>query len=286
MVAAGLTALTTTFVLSGCKDSDPATALGRVKKAGKIVIATDALYPPNEFKQGEHIVGFDVDLGDAIARKLGVKAEFQDVKFESIMPALSEGKYDISLSSFTDTAERESRFDFVTYLSAGTMLLVRKGNPKHLRPDDLSLCGRRVAVEKGTTQEDELTPESAANPNAGSRLKACQKAGRPVPIRLSFDDQAAANVALAKGRADGVLADAPSADYGAKQSAGRFELSGQAYGTALYGIAVPKHHEDLRDAVFKAVKELMKDGSYQGLTDKWGISAGAVREPRINAASG
>src|SRR5438094_1289317 len=87
-VAAGLTALTTTFVLSGCKDSDPATALGRVKKAGKIVIATDALYPPNEFKQGEHIVGFDVDLGDAIARKLGVKAEFQDVKFESIMPAL------------------------------------------------------------------------------------------------------------------------------------------------------------------------------------------------------
>ncbi|MCO6007682.1 ABC transporter substrate-binding protein [Actinoallomurus purpureus] len=284
LIATGLTALTAAFTLSACQDSDPASALGRVKKADKIFIATDALYPPNEFKQGEQIVGFDVDLGTAIARKLGVKPEFQDVKFESIMPALSEGKYDLSLSSFTDTKERESRLDFVTYLSAGTMLLVRKGNPKRLRPDDLSLCGKRVAVEKGTTQEDELTPESATKPNAGSRRAACKNAGRPAPIGLSFDDQAAANAALAKGRADGVLADAPSVTYGAKQSAGRLEVSGQAYGNALYGIAIPKHHDDLRGAVFKAVKELMNDGVYKRITEKWGISGGAVTEPKINAA--
>ncbi|MEV5706244.1 ABC transporter substrate-binding protein [Actinoallomurus sp. NPDC052274] len=269
--------------LAACENADPASALGRVRKADKIVIATDALYPPNEFKQGEQIVGFDIDLGTAIARKLGVKVEFQDVKFESIMPALSEGKYDISLSSFTDTRERESQLDFVTYLSAGTMLLVRKGNPKRLQPDGPSLCGRRIAVERGTTQEDELTAPSPAKPNAGSRLSACRNAGRPVPVRLSFDDQAAANTALAKGHADGVLADAPSAVYGAKQAADRFELSGQPYGTALYGIAIPKHHDNLRDAVFKAMKDLISDGTYRQLTDKWGISAGAVREPRINA---
>ncbi|WP_345356743.1 ABC transporter substrate-binding protein [Actinoallomurus liliacearum] len=273
----------TTPALAACENADPASALGRVEKADKIVIATDALYPPNEFKQGEQIVGFDIDLGTAIARKLGVKAEFQDMKFESIMPALSEGKYDISLSSFTDTRERESRLDFVTYLSAGTMLLVRKGNPKRLLPDGPSLCGRRIAVERGTTQEDEFTPPSPAKPNAGSRLSACRNAGRPAPVRLAFDDQAAANAALAKGRADGVLADAPSAVYGAKQAAGRFELSGQPYGTALYGIAIPKHHDNLRNAIFKAMKDLINDGTYRQLTDKWGISAGAVREPRINA---
>jgi polar amino acid transport system substrate-binding protein len=285
LIATGLTALTAALALSACQNSDPAGALGRIKKADKIVIATDALYPPNEFKQGEQIVGFDVDLGTAIARKLGVKPEFQDVKFESIMPALSDGKYDISLSSFTDTKERESRFDFVTYLSAGTMLLVRKGNPKRLRPDDLSLCGRRIAVEKGTTQEEELTPQSAAKPNAGSRLAGCKTAHRPAPIPLSFDDQAAANAALAKGRADAVLADTPSVVYGARQAADRFEVSGQPYGTALYGIAVPKHHEDLRDAIRNAVKDLINDGVYRRLTDKWGISAGAIREPKINAAS-
>jgi polar amino acid transport system substrate-binding protein len=273
-----------TLALSACQSSDPASALGRIKKADKIVIATDALYPPNEFKQGEQIVGFDIDLGTAIARKLGVKPEFQDVKFESIMTALSEDKYDISLSSFTDTKERESRFDFVTYLSAGTMLLVRKGNPKRLRPD-LSLCGRRIAVEKGTTQEDELTPESADKPNAGSRLAGCKTARRPAPIPLSFDDQAAANAALAKGRADAVLADTPSVVYGARQAGGRLEVSGQPYGTALYGIAIPKHHEDLRNAICKAVKDLINDGVYRRLVDKWGISAGAIREPRINAAS-
>ncbi|MCO5990650.1 ABC transporter substrate-binding protein [Actinoallomurus spadix] len=275
-----------TSALSACRDADPASALGRVKKANKIVIATDALYPPNEFKQGGQIVGFDVDLGTAIARELGVEPQFQDVKFESIMPALAEGKYDLSLSSFTDTRERETRLDFVTYLSAGTMLLVRKGNPKRLQPGDLSLCGRRIAVERGTTQEDELTPASAAEPNAGARLRACKDAGRPAPVRLSFDDQAAANAALAKGRADGVLADAPSVVYGARQSADRFEPSGQPYGTALYGIAIPKHHDNLRDAVFTAVKDLINDGTYRRLTDKWGISAGAVREPKINAATG
>ncbi|WP_308211836.1 ABC transporter substrate-binding protein [Actinoallomurus soli] len=285
LIAAALTALTTASALSACRDADPAGALGRVRKAGKIVIATDALYPPNEFKQDGRIVGFDIDLGTAIARKLGVQPQFQDMEFESILPALTEGKYDLSLSSFTDTRERESRLDFVTYLSAGTMLLVRKGNPKRLRPDGLSLCGRRIAVERGTTQEEELTPASAAEPDAGSRLGACKNARRPAPIRLSFDDQSAANAALAKGRADGVLADTPSVIYGAKQSAGRFETSGQPYGDALYGIAIPKHHDDLRDAVFKAVKDLIDGGVYRQLTDRWGISAGAVRGPKVNAAA-
>ena len=284
MSAAGLAVLTGTLALSACQDSGATSALGRIKKTGKIVIATDALYPPNEFKQGDQIVGFDVDLGTAIAKKLGVQAEFQDVKFDTILQALQEGKYDISLSSFTDTRERESRFDFVTYLSAGTMLLVRKGNPRRLRPDDLSLCGRRVAVEKGTTQEDELSPKVVPKPNAGARIDACKSGHKPAPIRLSFDDQAAANEALAKGRADAVLADSPSVTYGATQSTGRFDVSGQAYGTALYGIVVPKRQNDLRDAIVQAVKDLISDGVYKRLTAKWGLTSGAVPEPRVNAA--
>jgi polar amino acid transport system substrate-binding protein len=229
-------------------------------------------------------VGFDIDLGTAIAKKLGVTAEFQDVKFDTILQALQEGKYDISLSSFTDTKEREGQFDFVTYLSAGTMLEVRKGNPRRLRPDDLSLCGRRVAVEKGTTQEDELSQKDVSKPNAGARIDACKNGHKPAPILLSFDDQTAVNEALLKGRADAVLADAPSAIYGTKQSGGRLELSGQAYGTALYGVAVPKQENDLRDAIFNAMKDLISGGAYKRLTDKWGLSGGAVPAPRINAA--
>ena len=283
MCAAAFVTLLATPLAVACRGTGTG-ALGRIQRAGKIIIATDALYPPNEFKQGDRIVGFDVDLGTAIARKLGVKAVFQDVRFDTILQALEEGKYDISLSSFTDTRERESRFDFVTYLSAGTMLMVPKGNPRHLRPDGLSLCGKKIAVEKGTTQEEELSPKDVTRPNAGARIDACQSGDKPAPIRMSYDDQAAANEALARGIADATLTDAPAAIYGAKESAGRIQCSGGPYGTALYGIAIPKREAELRDAVYKAMKELISGGTYQRLTSQWGLSDGAVPETRINAA--
>jgi polar amino acid transport system substrate-binding protein len=255
-----------------------------VQRAGKILIATDALYPPEEFKRGDQIVGFDVDLGNALARRLGVKAEFQDVKFDTILQALDEGKYDISLSSFTDTREREGRFDFVTYLSAGTMLMVPKGNPRRLRPDGLSLCGKKIAVERGTTQEEELSRKDVTRPDAGARVDACRSADRPAPIRLAYDDQAAANEALASGQADASLTDSPSAEYGAKESNGRIECAGDPYGTALYGVAIPKRAGDLRDAIFEAMKHLMSDGTYRRLAAQWGLTAAVVPDTRINAA--
>jgi polar amino acid transport system substrate-binding protein len=282
--AAFATLLGTPLVVACGRDTGTGT-LGRVQRAGKIIIATDALYPPNEFKQGDRIVGFDVDLGTAIARELGVKAVFQDVKFDTILQALEEGKYDISLSSFTDTRERESRFDFVTYLSAGTMLMVPKGNPRRLRPDGLSLCGKRIAVEKGTTQEEELSRKDVTKPDAGARIDACLSGDRPAPIRLSYDDQAAATEALLRGQADASLTDSPSAIYGAKESSGRIQCSGEAYATALYGVAIPKRAGDLRDAIFKAMKNLISNGTYRRLTGQWGLSSGEVPDTRINAAS-
>lgn len=269
--------------ITACGTSHADSPLGRVRTAGRLMIATDALYPPDEFKQGDRIVGFDIDLGTAIAKDLGVKAEFEDVKFDTILQALQDGKYDISISSFTDTAPRERHFDFVTYLSVGTMLIVPKGNPKRLRPDDLSLCGQRIAVEQGTIQEAELTRRDVTDPAAGKRLAACKVAHRPAPVRQSYDDQTAANDALLAGHADAVLTDAPSASYGARQSSGRIEPVGRPYATSLYGIVVPKRRGDLRNAIQSALKDLISNGGYRRLTDKWGISDSAVDEPRINA---
>jgi polar amino acid transport system substrate-binding protein len=289
-IAVGISVLAGTLALSACnaKTTTPGkkSALETIKKNGKIVIATDASYAPNEFKQNGQIVGFDVDLGSAIAKKLGVTPSFQDVKFDNILPALQSKKYDISLSSFTDNKQREASFDFVTYFSAGTGLMVKAGNPEKLTPEDLSLCGKKVAVEKGTTQEDELTPKSSAKPDAGSRVDTCKQGGKPAPVKISLDDQNAANLALGSGRADAVLADSPVAAYAAKQSGGKFIISGNAYGTAPYGIAIPKNENDLRDGIQKAVKDLISDGTYKQLTDKWGISAGGITDPKVNGASG
>lgn len=287
---AGIAVLAGVLALSACNAKTTkgggTSALDTIKKNGKIVIAADASYAPNEFKQNGQIVGFDVDLGAAIAKKLGVKAEFQDVKFDNILPALQSKKYDAGMSSFTDNKQREASFDFVTYYSAGTGLMVKAGNPGKLMPDDLSLCGKKIAVEKGTTQEDELTPKSAAKPDAGARLDKCKQGGKPAPVKVSLDDQNAANLALGDGRAEAVLADSPVAAYAAKQSGGKFTIAGNAYDTAPYGIAIPKNETELRAAVLTAVKDLMSDGTYKQITDKWGISAGGITDPKVNGASG
>ncbi|GAA4636562.1 ABC transporter substrate-binding protein [Actinoallomurus vinaceus] len=289
-LGAGITVLTAALAMSACNAKTTTrgskSALDTIKKNGKIVIATDASYAPNEFKQNGQIVGFDVDLGTAIAKKLGVKAEYQDVKFDNILPALQSKKYDIGMSSFTDNKQREATFDFVTYFTAGTGLMVKAGNPEKLAPNDLSLCGKKIAVESGTTQEDELTPKSAAKPDAGARLDKCKQGGKPAPTKISLDDQNAANLALGNGRADAVLADSPVAAYAAKESGGKFVIAGNAYDTAPYGIAIPKNENDLRDGILKAVKDLISDGTYKQLTEKWGISAGAVTDPKVNGAGG
>src|SRR5450432_2120046 len=214
--------------------SDPASLVpAAIKSAGTITIASDATYAPNEYfdTDGKTIIGMDVDLGDAIAAKLGLKASFQNVTFDNIIPGLAGSKYDLGMSSFTDTKDREKTVDFVTYFSAGESLIVPKGNPKGVTGPDLTLCGLTIAVEKGTTEESEVPALS----------KACTDAGKKAVTALSSDDQNAANLALTSGRADVGSADSPVAEYAVKQSNGAFEIAGKSYEDAPYGIALPKN---------------------------------------------
>ena len=248
-----------------------------IKSSGTLRIATDASYAPNEFfdTDGKTIIGMDVDLGNAIAAKLGLKANFQNVTFDAIIPALAGGKYDLGMSSFTDTKEREGTVDFVTYFSAGESLIVAKGNPHNVTGPDLSLCGLTIAVEKGTTEESEVPALS----------KKCTDAGKPAVKALSTDDQNAANLALQSGRAQVGSADSPVAEYAVKQSNGNFEIAGKSYEDAPYGIALPKNDGDFAKAIQGALAALIADGSYKTILDKWGVSDGAITTPAINGAT-
>jgi polar amino acid transport system substrate-binding protein len=248
-----------------------------VKSAGVLNIASDASYAPNEFfdTDGKTIIGMDVDLGNAIAAKLGVKAKFQNVTFDSIIPGMVAGKYDLGMSSFTDTKAREATVDFVTYFSAGETLFVASGNPHNVTGPDLSLCGLTIAVEKGTTEESEIPALS----------KKCTDAGKKAVTALSTDDQNTANLALTSGRAQVGSADSPVAAYAVKQSNGALVAAGASYETAPYGIAVPKNDGMLSQAVLGALKDLIADGSYTTILTKWGVQAGALTSPVINGAT-
>ena len=201
-----------------------------VASAGTVVVATDATYAPNEFVPagGTTLDGMDIDLGEAIGDVLGLKWEFTNASFDTIIPGLASGKYGIGMSSFTDTLERQKTVDFVTYFSAGTSFYVAASGGSDVEGLD-SLCGLSVGAERGTTQADDSTAQSA---------KCVSEGKEKVDVQV-FTDQNGANLALSSGRVDVVMADSPVAAYAVKQSAGQFKLSGTPYGTAPYGIAIP-----------------------------------------------
>jgi len=246
-----------------------------VKSSGTLSVAADASYAPNEFvgSNGKTVEGMDADLAKALASVMGLKADVKNQTFDSIIPGLAAKKYDLGMSSFTDTLARQKVVNFVTYFSAGTSFYTKaQGGPTVNGLADL--CGLKVAVEKGTTQQADATAQS----------KKCTAAGKkPVSVSV-FPDQNGANLALSSGRAQVGMADSPVADYQVKQSNGQFKLTGTPYGTAPYGIAMSKS-SGLAKPVLAGIKQLMSDGDYKRILNRWGIASGAISNPVINGAT-
>ncbi|MER6196045.1 ABC transporter substrate-binding protein [Streptomyces sp. NPDC001586] len=267
-----------TFVSS--QAVDPALARlvpAHLREKGEIVIATDASYAPMEFKDAQgRIVGVDVDLGRAIAARLGLAARFQDARFDGILAGVKAGKYDLSISDFAATKERQKVVDMVTYLSTGQAIAVRSGNPDGVDPR--LLCGVRVAVQSATVAADEI--EDSRNPK-------CEAAGKkPIPAGGDkYDLQTQVTAAVAAGRASAMIADEVIVDYAVKQSGGRLERLGVPYNHAPTAIVVPKGDGDLARAVQGAVQGMIDDGSYKRILQKWGVESGSVTRAVINGAT-
>jgi polar amino acid transport system substrate-binding protein len=232
-----------------------------IKSKGTLTVAADATYAPNEFiaSNGKTVIGMDSDLAKALAQVMGLQVTVKNITFDSIIPGLAANKYDLGMSSFTITKEREKTVDFVSYAVAGTSFFVKaQGGPNIQSLADL--CGEKVAVERGTTQETDSTAQD----------KKCKAAGNPGVSVSVFPDQNAANLALSSGRATVVMADSPPAAYAVEQSNGQFKISGQQYGVAAYGIAMPKN-SGLAKPVLDALKAVIADGTYQRIFSYWGL---------------
>jgi polar amino acid transport system substrate-binding protein len=244
-----------------------------IKSKGTLTVASDASYAPDEFiaPDGHTVIGMDADLSKALGAVMGLKVNVVNATFDSIIPGLAAGKYDIGASSFTDTKVREKTVDFVTYLVAGESFFTKATGGVSIS-SIADICGHTVSVEKGTTELADATTQSGK----------CKSAGKPAVTVLPFPDQNGANLALASGRAQLGFADTPVAGYQVKQSNGQFKLVGAAYANAPYGLAIPKNGLD--KAVLAAVKLLMSNGTYMSILTKWGLQAGAITNPAINAA--
>jgi polar amino acid transport system substrate-binding protein len=285
-----LTAAALALVLLGFAGASSATSTSKLKKQPKIakmvpkkirnkgtlVVASDATYAPMEFiaKDGKTVIGVDADLAKALGTVMGLKIKVENANFAGIIPGLKSGKYDVGMSAMTDKKSREKVVDFVTYFSAGTSFYEKASGGPAIK-GLASLCGKSVAVENGTTEQADATAQN----------KKCKKAGKPGVSVKAYPDQNSANLAISSGRQQIGMADSPVAAYIVKQSHGQFKLVGKSYGTAPYGIALPKGN-GMTKPVLAAVKYLMKQGSYKKILKKWGVQAGAISNPKINGATG
>jgi polar amino acid transport system substrate-binding protein len=246
-----------------------------VKSKGTITIGSDATYAPSEFldTDGKTVIGFDVDLFDAVAAKLGLKTDWTPAPFDAIITGVGSGKYDIGVSSFTINPERLKQADMISYFNAGTQWSTKKGNPSGITPD--TACGKAVAVQRGTVQIDDIE----------ARSKKCTDAGQPAIKVDQYQGQDQATAAIVSGKDDAGLADSPVMAYAVQQTKGQLELLGDVNDAAPYGYVIKKDQGEFGQALADALKALMEDGTYEQVLKKWGVEAGAIDNPEVKTAS-
>ncbi|MGP5690288.1 ABC transporter substrate-binding protein [Glutamicibacter ardleyensis] len=243
-----------------------------IRDKGVLRIASDPTYPPFEFYDTDNktIIGWDADMGDAIGAVLGLKVEHVPATFDTILPGLSSGKYDMGMSTFSVTDERRKVVDFVPYLQGGTGLAVAPGNPEGLTVEAATLCGKAIAAQKGTVQSLDILPVFS---------KECTESGKSAIDMQFFPTQNDANLALTSGRVAGVMADSVSLAYQGKLADGKFELAeGPDYEPELTGTALGKK-SGLLPAVQAATVAVLESPTYGEINTKWELPASTEITP-------
>jgi polar amino acid transport system substrate-binding protein len=245
-----------------------------IRQSGTLAVATDATYAPASFyaPDGRTVIGFEPDLAAALGAVLGLRVEFVVTDFIRTLHDVRAGRADVVISAMTDTEERQRLVDFVNYFSAGTSILVQRGNP-HAITEIEDLCGQVVAVERGTVQVGLV------------RRSQARCADAPIRLRLRKTN-ADALVELRTGRATAVLNDYPPAVFLSTdpRTQADYQLASTVqYEPGLYGIAVPKDEPRLREALQAALERVQSTGDYARILRTWDVAEGAVETISVNA---
>ncbi len=230
---------------------------------GVVTVGLNAEYPPFEYvdENGE-IVGFDPDLMNAIAERAGFEIEWVNTRWDGIFVALASGEFDAVSSAATITEEREEIVDFSNpYFNAGQMIAVLEDRADEIQsPEDLP--GLKVGVQSGTTGDI-----------ASSEIDGVEV--------VRYDEITLAFQALANGTIDAIVNDGPvSADIIAKNPELGAVMVGDPFTDEFYGIAVQPDMPELLDAINNALAELIADGTYNEIHNKWfGIDAPSMFRP-------
>ncbi len=237
-----------------------------IQTAGKIVFCSDISSPPIEYMDANNQpTGSDVELGNAIAAKLGLQPAWANTPFDGIIPALEASHCDAIMSQLFDKPARRQVINLVDYMNSSEALLVAAGNPKHVQTlADLS--GLKVAVEDGTTIQTLLTAEN-------DTLK---KAGKAAMTIVVFPKDTDALQQLQIGQVDAYGTTLESAAYYIAKAPNTFEVAGKPFNQILTGIGVAKENTALTQAIQQALAAVKADGTYLKILTKYGIQGDAL----------
>lgn len=243
------------FVMVGCSNSNDSlenlNSLEKVQENKELLIGLNDTYPPMEFRDESHnLVGFDIDLGNEIAKKLGVQAKFVANDWKGIIPSLKSSKYDMILSTMTITEERKKEIDFSQpYLVGGQKIVVKSDNNSIKNVDDLK--NKVVGVQLGTTGDI-----------AAQKIEGIKDIKKYEGVTEAFND-------LSIGRLDAVITDDQVGRYYLKETGENLVVLDAKLSEENVGIGFRKDELELKNEVQKAINELIEDGVMSQLSEKW-----------------
>ncbi|MGH3501788.1 MAG: ABC transporter substrate-binding protein [Nocardioidaceae bacterium] len=243
-----------------------------IVKGGVLEAGGETDLPPYLYREGGRITGIEADFMAALGKTLGVKVHITNTTFDSMVIGLTSGRFDIAMSDFSDTLEREQQVDFVDYTKTGQQLIVAKGNPKDIHTVK-DLCGNSAAGPTGSLSV-QLSKEQS---------KKCVETGKePVDVQ-DYKTAAATQLALENGRTDALGTDYAIASYQVSQSPDKLQLTGGLFELGYHGAAVPKGDHELASALKRAFTSMMERGVYTKILKKWGVPQMAMDKVVINA---
>ncbi|MBO4432834.1 MAG: amino acid ABC transporter substrate-binding protein [Clostridia bacterium] len=234
------------FSLAACGKSDSLTV-----EEGKLTMATNATFPPYEFYEGDDIVGIDAEIAKLIADKLDLELEIADVEFDSIIPGVQSGKYDMGMAGMTVTDERKEKVNFSDSYAKGVQVVIVPEDSAIASIDDLD--GKKIGVQQSTTGD----------------IYASDDYGEENVTKYANGNLAVE--ALKAGKVDCVIIDNEPAKAYVKANTG-LKILETSYADEDYAISFNKDNTELQKKVNDALKELIDDGSVQKIVDKY-ISA-------------
>ncbi len=234
-------------VLAGCGSQDAVNTEG-TETAEKLVMATNAAFPPYEFYENEKIVGIDAEIAEAIAEKLGMELEIADTEFGSIVAGVQTGKYDMGMAGMTVTEERKQSVNFSDTYATGIQSVIVKDGSDIKTIDDLE--GKKIGVQQDTTGH------IYASDDYGDEMV--------TPFNKGTD----AVAALVSGKVDCVIIDNQPAKSFVEANEGLVILDTE-YAVEDYAICVAKENTELLDKINAALKELTADGTVKTIIDKY-----------------